>query len=132
MLSRPAPLITTAIVVIGVAIVVTTSGSTHYLILCNTGWMRDRLCDRLRDTQPPPQAVVLDLQMSSDLDIRGLDMLWKITDDLSDQGIELRLANVHGQTHEMLHRGASATTIGIQPDLNDVVRPGAEIGQERG
>ena len=102
------------------------------LIYINAGWMRDRLRDRLRDAQPPPQIVVLDLQMSSDLDIRGLDTLRKIADDLSDQGIELRLANVHGQIHEMLHRGALATTIGIQLDLNDAVRSGAEIGQERG
>jgi MFS superfamily sulfate permease-like transporter len=82
------------------------------LLFINATWMRDSLRDRLRRADPPPRVVVIDMQQSSDLDIQGLNKLTQVADDLSEQGIELRLANVHGQVHEMLRRGGLADKIG--------------------
>jgi high affinity sulfate transporter 1 len=82
------------------------------LLFVNAGWLRDSLRQRIRETTPPPTIVVLDLQMSADLDIKGLDTLAKLAEELTESGIELRLANVHGHVRDMLRRGGLEAKFG--------------------
>jgi MFS superfamily sulfate permease-like transporter len=44
--------------------------------------------------------------------IKGLDTLSQIADELSENGVDLRLANLHANAHDMLRRGGLATKIG--------------------
>jgi high affinity sulfate transporter 1 len=97
------------------------------LIFINAGWLRDSFRERLRQADPPPRVVVIDLQMSADLDIKGLDALTQIADELSERGVELRLANVHAPVQDMLRRGGLATKIGesrIFWTIGEAVRDG--------
>lgn len=75
------------------------------LLFVNASWMRDHLHERIEQAEPSPRVVLLDLQFSSDLDIRGLDILNRIAEDLHTEGIELWLANVHAGARAMLQRG---------------------------
>lgn len=100
------------------------------LLFINAGWVRDslraRLAERRRTTQTAPDVVVLDLQMSSDLDVNGLNALGRIADEMSDQGIEVHLANVHGRVHDMLRRSGVAAAIG-ESHIHRDFRPPARL-----
>jgi len=50
--------------------------------------------------------------MSNDIDIQGLDKMTRLVEDLRDNGIELRLANIHAKVRDMLRRGGLADKIG--------------------
>jgi sulfate permease, SulP family len=82
------------------------------LIFINASWVRDTLRERVRLADPKPRVVVFDFSLSTDLDIQGLDKLSRLSEDLDELGIELRLANVHQKVRDMLERGGLASKIG--------------------
>jgi MFS superfamily sulfate permease-like transporter len=82
------------------------------LMFINATWVRDALRERLGQAEPPARVVLFDLEFSSALDIKSLDVLAGLTTDLQQQGIELWLANVHAGVREMLDRGGLTTRIG--------------------
>ncbi len=53
---------------------------------------------------PPPVAVVLDLEVSPGMDVPGSDMLGRLAADLERRGIELHLARVHQDARDALDR----------------------------
>jgi sulfate permease, SulP family len=98
------------------------------LLFINAGWMRDALRERLRQLDPRPRVVVIDLEMSGDLDVKGLGTLTQVEADLAESGIELRLANVHGRVLDVLRRGGFAAKIGesrIHRTLESAVNDGS-------
>jgi high affinity sulfate transporter 1 len=52
--------------------------------------------------EPPPQAILLDLGASADLDIGTADVLRDLTSDLRQAGIDLLLAQVRGSVRERM------------------------------
>jgi sulfate permease, SulP family len=95
------------------------------LLFINASWMRDAVLERMRQAKTKPRIVVVDLGMSHDLDIQGLDKLTRLVEDLRDSGIELRLANVHQKVRDMLERGGFAAKVGedhIYRTLHEAVR----------
>jgi sulfate permease, SulP family len=52
--------------------------------------------------ESPPQAILLDLGASADLDIGRADMLRDLTSDLRQAGIDLLLAQVRGSVRERM------------------------------
>jgi SulP family sulfate permease len=82
------------------------------LLFINATWMRDAVRDRIAQAAVPPRVVVLDLDVSFALDIKGLDVLTGLAKDLGEQGITLWLANVHADAREMLVKGGVAEVIG--------------------
>ena len=90
----------------------------------NASWIRDRVRDRLHEGDAP-SVVVLDLGMSLGLGVIGVDKLTQLHADLSQDGIELRLANVHADVAAILERSGLVDKIGrerIYRTLNDAVR----------
>ncbi len=97
------------------------------LLYMNASWMRDRVRDQIREGDAPT-VVVLDLGMSLELDVTGLDKLTQLHADLSQTGVELRLANVHAGVAAILERSGLGDKIGserIYRTLNDAVKVGA-------
>jgi high affinity sulfate transporter 1 len=82
------------------------------LLFINASTMRDRLQSLIRLASTPPRVVLADLGFSDELDIKGMDMLAGLHDDLRDQGIALWLAQVHGPAAEILRRGGVEQAIG--------------------
>ena len=82
------------------------------LLFVNAIWMRDSLNELIRQADPPPRVVVLDMESSSDLDLGGLDVLHSIHRDLEHQKIEVWLANVHHPVRAVLERSERAQALG--------------------
>ncbi len=81
------------------------------LLYLNAGLMRDELRSALAAADPPPTVVILDLSMSSDLDIESLDMLVRLAEHAAGAGTELWLAEVRGPLRDMFERaGIDAET----------------------
>jgi SulP family sulfate permease len=82
------------------------------LLFLNAGVMRDELRSALAATDPPATVVILDLSMSSDLDIESLDTLIRLADHASQAGAELWLAEVRGPVRDMFERARLDTGTG--------------------
>jgi high affinity sulfate transporter 1 len=62
--------------------------------------------------QPRPQAVLIDLGASSDLDIPTMDLIADVTAKLRNQGVTLMLAQVRGSVRDRLERAQVIDVIG--------------------
>jgi high affinity sulfate transporter 1 len=65
---------------------------------------RQQVLDLARRTAPPPRLVLLDLQLTPDLDVETADVLAELRRTLAAGGVELWLAGAHRQVREMLRR----------------------------
>lgn len=72
----------------------------------------------LVETESRPTAVVLDLTVSTELDVQTADALGELADALHADGIELRLAEVRAPALEVLRRAGVAERVGIEPTLD--------------
>jgi high affinity sulfate transporter 1 len=81
------------------------------LLFINASWMRDALREELAKRSSPPEVVLLDLSLSFDLDVKGLDILAKVDEYVREQGGELWLARAHHRVRDMLDRGEAIGTI---------------------
>jgi MFS superfamily sulfate permease-like transporter len=64
------------------------------------------------EAEPPEQAVVLDPELTDDLDVPGAEALLMLSSRLADAGIALGLARAHGPVLELLERTAFVDAIG--------------------
>jgi SulP family sulfate permease len=77
------------------------------------------------ETDPPARVVVLDLELTDDLDVPGAEALLILASRLADAGITLGLARVHGPVLELLERTGVVAAIGsdrVGGRVEDVVR----------
>jgi high affinity sulfate transporter 1 len=81
------------------------------LLFINASWMRDALREELAKRSSPPEVVLLDLSLSFELDVKGLDILAKVDEYVREQGGELWLARAHHRVRDMLDRGEAIGTI---------------------
>ena len=82
------------------------------LLSVNAKVLRDLVRARLGEADPPARIVLLDLTLSPDLDIGGVDVLVAIRGDLRERGVPLWLAGVRGATARMLARGGLVDDVG--------------------
>jgi MFS superfamily sulfate permease-like transporter len=71
------------------------------LYFFNANVARSQILEQ-KGLEPPPQAILLDLGASADLDIGTADMLRDLSSDLRQAGIELLLAQVRGSVRERM------------------------------
>jgi high affinity sulfate transporter 1 len=75
--------------------------------------------------EPSPRAVVVDLELTQDLDVPGAEALLLLATRLADAGIPLALARVHRPAAEMLERTGVVEAVGrdrIGRRVEDTVR----------
>jgi MFS superfamily sulfate permease-like transporter len=82
------------------------------LLFVNASWMRDSLQSGIEQENEPPRVVVLDMELSPELDLTGLAALETVHRDLQEKGQELWLANVHGKVRDLLEKGGLTKVIG--------------------
>src|SRR2546423_6102552 len=95
------------------------------IFFANDAPLRERLKELVRTTDPRPQAVLLDMEASSRLDISSADMLDELAGELKPEGVELLLANVRGPVLDLLQRSKVAAAIGeerIYPSIEEGVK----------
>jgi SulP family sulfate permease len=96
------------------ALVVAGDGPLFY---ANSVFVKDHLLAVVRDADPKPRVLVLDLAASPDLDVETADMLTELFDALSHDGVELRLAAVRTPIVSMLRRTGLASRIRIEQSV---------------
>ncbi|RKG84856.1 SulP family inorganic anion transporter [Corallococcus terminator] len=82
------------------------------LFFANATSLRDEVLTRVRDADVPVREVLLDLELTDDLDVPAADMLAGLHEDLSHRGITLALARVHRPTWRMLERTGVLAKVG--------------------
>jgi len=82
------------------------------LTFVNSNVAKDQIVEMVRGAKPPPEAVVLDLSATADLDIATIDMFGELIAFLRDRGIALRLAQVRGTVRDRMRRSGLMDAIG--------------------
>jgi SulP family sulfate permease len=82
------------------------------LTFVNSNVAKDQIVEMVRAADPPPEAVVLDLSATADLDIATIDMFGELIAFLRDRRIALRLAQVRGTVRDRMRRSGLMDSIG--------------------
>ena len=89
------------------------------LFYANAVAVKERLIGLVREAEPTPQVVVLELAASADLDLATLDVLGELADELARSDTELRLAAVRTRAADALRRSGVANKVRIEPTVDD-------------
>jgi MFS superfamily sulfate permease-like transporter len=103
-------------------LVIRTEGSLLYF---NIDHVRDRLLAVLNERAVPPRLVVFFMGNVPYVDLAGAEALLDLRLKLAQRGIELRLAEVHGEVREAMHRLGSEHASGLaeaNQTVDDVLR----------
>jgi high affinity sulfate transporter 1 len=82
------------------------------LWFANAEPLREAIVRRVFEADRPVQSVLLDLEMTFELDIPALDMLAKLKEELERYGTTLLLTRLHHEVRELLERSGVAEQIG--------------------
>jgi high affinity sulfate transporter 1 len=72
------------------------------LFFANADSLHNEVVELVQNSDPPVRIVLLDLEMSNQLDVPSVDMLAELKKVLEKQGLELWLSRVHGQVYDAL------------------------------
>jgi MFS superfamily sulfate permease-like transporter len=96
------------------------------LYFFNANVARTQILTRTQ-SDPPPQAILLDLGASADLDIGTSDMLQALTSDLRDDKIDLLFAQVRGSVRDRMQLTGLLEHIGEEHISGDLRCGGAGL-----
>lgn len=105
------------------------------LFFANVASVRDALVKAVEDADPHPTVVLLDLELSPELDVPAVEGLRHLHERLAGEGIELWLSHLQPGAQDLLQRAGVLAVIGsdrVHPRVVDGIvayalrRPGAE------
>ena len=82
------------------------------LFFANATSLREEVRSQVDAAQPSVQVLLLDLEMSNQLDMPSVDMLVELKEELEAAGVRLWLARLHGPVHDLLERSGALQKIG--------------------
>jgi high affinity sulfate transporter 1 len=82
------------------------------IFYANSDAIRGEILKRVRSASPPVRTVILDLEMTSDLDLSGAEMLADLRRELHESGVQLRLSRVQRSARILLARAKISDEIG--------------------
>lgn len=82
------------------------------LFFANADPVRAGILSLLDGHEPPVRTVVLDLELSDDVDVPSTDALTELYEELDQRGVTLVLSRVHGPVRERLDRSGLIQRIG--------------------
>jgi sulfate permease, SulP family len=82
------------------------------IFYANADSIKNQILGLVRQGDPPVKAVVLDLEMTGDLDLTGAEMLAQLHEELGEMGITLRLSRVQQPARTVLDRMGITARIG--------------------
>jgi SulP family sulfate permease len=92
------------------------------LFYANASTVETQLLSFVASADPRPDALVLDLAGSTELDVESLDMLAELAERLRADGVELRLAAVRAPAHALLERRGLLPLVRVEATLDDAAR----------
>ena len=82
------------------------------LFFANADTVRVQITNRLAATTEPVDSVLLDLELTNELDVPSAEMLKELHDDLDAAGVQLLLARVRPAVRDLLDRSGVTAVIG--------------------
>jgi sulfate permease, SulP family len=82
------------------------------LFFANADTLRNEITKLVDDSQPPARFILLDLEMSNQLDVPSVDMLAELNKELEHREVELWLSRLHGPVRDALERSDVLKEIG--------------------
>lgn len=82
------------------------------LFFANAASIREGIRDRIEQSSRPVSAVLVDLELTNDLDVPAAEMLEELHRELEGIGVELLLTGVHSPVEDLLDRSGALATIG--------------------
>ena len=82
------------------------------LFFANADTVRVQITNRLAASTQPIDSVLLDLELTNELDVPSAEMLKELHDDLDAAGVQLLLARVRPAVRDLLDRSGVAAVIG--------------------
>ncbi len=82
------------------------------LFFANADALHSEIMAQVESAQPPARVILLDLEMSNQLDVPSMDMLEEIKKELDQQEAELWLARLHQPVREALERSGFLQQVG--------------------
>lgn len=74
------------------------------LFFANVDALHNEIINLVEEAQSPVKVVLLDLEMSNQLDVPSVDMLIELKEELRQQNADMWLARLHGPVREVLER----------------------------
>ena len=84
------------------------------LFFANADSLRAAMVDAVRASQPPARAVVLDLEMTHEVDMPGAEMLAELKEKLTGEQVDLLLSRVRYPVRDLLDRSGVTQQIGAE------------------
>ena len=84
------------------------------LYFANAAPLRENIRALMMASDPPPSSVVVDLEMTNDLDVPSAHELAEMHTDLDAAGVHLMLARVHAPVRAVLDRSGATAEIGAE------------------
>ena len=97
----------------------------HRLIFANSHILLARVKKLIQQQAIPVGLVVIDLSPSPIIDVTAADMINDLYDDLSAQGITLRIANATGKVRDVLRASGIEKKTGdvrFDSSVNDIIK----------
>jgi high affinity sulfate transporter 1 len=91
------------------------------VFFANAESLRELARDLVDEEDRPIRAVLLDLELTGELDISGAEMLGDLSTELAGSGVELMLAGVRRPVSELLSAAGALEVIGAERVYPDVV-----------
>jgi MFS superfamily sulfate permease-like transporter len=82
------------------------------LFFANADTVRTGITNRLAAVEQPIRSVLLDLELTSELDVPSAEVLKELDDDLRVAGVQLMLARVRPAVRDLLDRSGVTAAIG--------------------
>jgi sulfate permease, SulP family len=82
------------------------------IFYANAEALRQQIVSLAGESDPPTQTIVLDMEMTSDLDVTGAAVLGELHRELKDRGVYLRLSRLQPSARELLDRAGISAEIG--------------------
>jgi MFS superfamily sulfate permease-like transporter len=84
------------------------------LFFANADTIRTQVTNRLAESAEPATSVLLDLELTNELDVPSADVLKELNDDLEASGVQLMLARVRPPVRDLLDRSGVTAAIGAE------------------
>jgi MFS superfamily sulfate permease-like transporter len=84
------------------------------VFFANADSLRAAIVDFVRASDPPARAVLLDLEMTSEVDMPGAEMLVELKEKLTGEQVDLLLSRVRHPVRELLDRSGVTPQLGAE------------------
>jgi SulP family sulfate permease len=100
------------------------------LFFANAAHVSEEIRSLVSSSDPPPEAVLLSLEMTDELDVSSADELSDLISELASINVDVLLANVHGPVLDMMRRTGLLEELGEERIYDTIDEAVQALGQK--